>query len=222
MSVTIAEIMQEASLPPMVNAGKQPKAAMRKTAGRTVIEYAERISVNWHNTTASIMKVAADCYSAKTELSSFEKHDLIERLPFGESMFSKLASIGGDKKLSENQRLLPPSISTIDLIRKLSPEQFETAKIEKVLKPNVTRDEIEEWTRSKADNPARTKASGPEMPLALYCIYPEQLLDAEQHAKVWGTVLQMAESHGMKAANFTGENLISQIKAFFSKMVVAA
>lgn len=222
MSVSIAEIMQESSRPLMVKAGKEPKAAVRKAAGKSVVEYAERISVNWHNTTASIMKVAADCYSAKTELSSSEKQDLLERLPFGGSMFSKLASIGGDKKLSENQKLLPPSISTIDLIRKLSPEQFETAKIEKVLKPNVTRDEIEEWTRSKADSPARTKDSDPELPSALYCIYPEQLLDAEQHAALWGTVVERAESHGMKAAHFTGENLISQLKAFFTKKVLAA
>jgi hypothetical protein len=30
----------------------------------------------------------------------------------------------------------------------------------------------------------------------------------------------MAESQGLKAATFTGENLISQIKAFFVKKVV--
>lgn len=222
MRPTIEEIMQEVSLPPMMNAGKQPKALTRKAAANTVTEYAERISTNWHNTTASIMKVAADCYSAKIKLSSSEKRDLIELLPFGEAMFSKLASIGGDKKLNDNLTLLPPSISSLDLIRKFTPEAFEAAKTEKVLRPDVTRDEIEDWTRRKADAPARTKVSEPELPLALYCIYPEQLLDAEQHAKVWDAVVEMAESQGMKAANFTGENLISQIKAFFSKTDLAA
>jgi hypothetical protein len=219
MSTT--EVMQEALLHPMVKAGRQPKAGMKKASGTTVTEYAERISTNWQNTTASIMKVATDCYSAKAELSLSEKHDLIGRLPFGESMFSKLASMGGDKRLRENQKLLPPSISTIDLIRKLSDEEFETAKTEKVLKPGVTRDEIEEWTRSKKDKPARSKISDPELPLALYCIYAEQLLDAEQHAKVWSAVVEMAESQGLKAATFTGENLITQLKAFFSNKVVA-
>lgn len=149
-------------------------------------------------------------------------------------MFSKLASIGKDTRLYEHQKLLPPSISTIDLIRKLSPKRFETAKTENVLRPDVTRDEIEEWTRSRQDKPdqsidrdleippARSIASAPEFPLALYCVYPEQLLDAEQHAKVWGAVVEMAEGQGLKAASFTGENLITQLKAFFSKKVVAA
>jgi hypothetical protein len=32
----------------------------------------------------------------------------------------------------------------------------------------------------------------------------------------------MAESQGLKAASFTGENLIAELKAFFSRKAVAA
>jgi hypothetical protein len=222
MRPTVDEILTEASRHPLVKASKHPKATLKAAPGKTVIEYAERISTNWHNTTASIIKVAADCYSARTNLSVSEKRDLIERLPFGESMFSKLASIGEDKRLQEHQKLLPPSISTIDLLRKLTPEQFEIAKDEKVVRPDVTRDEIVEWKQRNGEKQNRPSVNHPEFPLALYCIYPEQLQDAEQHAKVWSAVVEMAESQGLKAANFTGENLIGQIKGFFSKKVVAA
>src|SRR5437899_5769510 len=105
MSMT-SQIVQEALSHPMVKAGKQPKASIAKAVEGKVAQYAERISANWHSTTASIMKVAEDCYSAREELSVPEKHDLIQRLPFGESMFSKLASIGGDERLKVNQKLL--------------------------------------------------------------------------------------------------------------------
>jgi hypothetical protein len=215
MSLT-SQILEEALSNPKGKASKLPKTILAKAGEEKIAQYAKRISAKWHSTTASIMMVAEECYSAREELEdASEKRDLIRRLPFGESMFSKLASIGGDKRLKENQALLSPSISTIDLIRKLPDDKFELAKKEKVL--GVTRDEMEEWIRSKTEKPARRQISAPELPSALYCVYPEQLLDAEQHAKVWSAVIEMAESQGLKAARFTGENLVNQIKTFFVK-----
>lgn len=216
MSMT-SQIVQEALSHPIVKGGKHPKAGIAKAGEAKVAQYAERISANWHSSTASIMKVADDCYSAREELCTSEKHDLIKRLPFGESVFSKLASIGGDKRLKANQTLLSPSISTIDLIRKH--EQFELAKAEKVL--GLTRDQVKEWIQTKATRPVQRPISTSELPLALYCIYPKQLLDAEQHAKAWSAVLEMAESQGLEAAHFTGENIIGQLKAHFTKTAVA-
>lgn len=216
MSLT-SQVLQKSLSGPLAKASKQLKASTVGVQNEKVAQYAERISANWQNHLASIFKVAADCFAANHELSVLEKHALIERLPFGASMFSKLASIGGDTRLKKNQTLLPPSISTLDLIRKLSDEQFEAAKAERVLKPDVTRDQMEEWKRSKTKKPVRRQISAPELPSALYCVYPEQLLEVEQHAKVWSAVVQMAESQGLKAAAFTGENLINQIKAFFVK-----
>src|SRR2546423_1308203 len=98
MSMT-SQIVQEAVSHPMVKAGKQPKASIAKAGEGKVAQYAERISANWHSTTANIFKVSSDCFAAKEELSVMERHALIERLPFGASMFSKLASIGGDNRL---------------------------------------------------------------------------------------------------------------------------
>jgi hypothetical protein len=208
---------------PDADEGKRTKTPSTETgSGQKVTEYAERISANWQKSTDSILQVAADCAAARNELTAPEKRELMERLPFGESMFSKLASIGNDTRLYEHKKLMPPSISTMYQIQELSDEQFETAKTEKVLRPDVTRDKVQEWTLGKTDKPARSKLNDLELPLALYCVYPEQLLDAEQHARVWGAVVEMAESQGLKAASFTGESLIAQLKAFFSKKVVAA
>jgi hypothetical protein len=214
-----SQIVQEALSHPMVEAGKVPKTSNAKAGEGKVAQYAERISAKWYRTTATIFEVSTDCFAAREELSVLERHALIERLPFGASMFSKLASIGGDDRLKKNQKLLPPSISTIDLFRKLSDEQFENAKTEKMLRPDATRDQVEEWKRSKTKKTVRRQVTAPELPSALYCVYPEQLLDAEQHAKLWSAVVEMAESQGLKAATFTGENLIGQIKTFFVKKV---
>lgn len=203
---------------PDADEGNRTKtASTEKGSGQKVTEYAERISANWQNTVASILKVAADCFAAKNAFSPSEKRELIDRLPFGESMFSKLASIGADSRLSEHQKLLPPSISTMDLIRKLSDEQFEAAVTEGALKPDATRDEFQAWTEGMADRPTRSKSSDLELPLALYCVYPEELLDAEQHTQVRNAVVEMADNQGLKAAIFTGENLIAQLKAFFGR-----
>lgn len=221
MIPTVDEILSEASKHPIVKNSKHPKVSLKGGAGKTVIEYAERISANWHKSTDNIMKVADDCYSAREEFKDFptDKHDLIKRLPFGDSEFSKLASIGGDKRLKANQTLLSPSISTIDLIRKLPDEKFELAKKEKVF--GLTRDQVKEWIRSKTRKHAQRPSSAAELPLALYCIYPKQLLDPQQHAKVWSVVVEMAESQGLEAAHFTGENIIGQLKAHFTNKAVA-
>ncbi|MGZ4862189.1 MAG: hypothetical protein ACXV2E_05345 [Halobacteriota archaeon] len=203
--------MQEALPSPMTQVNRPTKtASLEKASGQKVTEYAERISANWQKSTDAILKVAADCAAAKNDLTRSEKRDLFERLPFGESMFSKLASIGNDTRLFEHKELMPPSISTMYQIHELSDEQFETAKTEKVLRPDVTRDKVQEWTLGKTDKPARNK-------LALYCVYPEKLLDAELHVQVRDAVIDMAEGQGLKAAIFTGENLIAQLKAFFAE-----
>jgi hypothetical protein len=187
-----------------------------KVSGQRVGEFAERISENWRNTVESIMKVAADCATAKENFTRSEKLELLELLPFGETMFSKLASIGGDRRLKEHQKLLPPSISTMYLIQNMSDEKLEAAVMEGVLRPDVTRKAFEDWTRVKDVRPVRSTPSL-ELPLALYCLYSEKLLRAEQHVQVENAVISLADGQGMKAAIFTGESLLAQLKAFFGE-----
>src|SRR6266480_8165842 len=171
MPQTPAAAMQPA-LDSMAKPERRTKVATKGT-GQKVAEYAERISGNWQKAVGSIFKVAADCAAAKNELTRSERLELLERLPFGESMFSKLASIGADNRLNEHQELLPPSISTLYLIQNMSNEQLEAAVTEGALRPDVTRDDLEEWTRGKNDRPARSKSSDLELPAGLYCVYSE-------------------------------------------------
>jgi hypothetical protein len=108
------------------------------------------------------------------------------------------------------------------LIQELSDEQFQAAVTAKALRPEVTRDQFKTWTLEKTDKPARNKSSNLELPLALYCVYSKKLLRGEQHVQVQNTFVSMARDVGAKAVIFTGENLIAQLKAFFSKQEGAA
>jgi hypothetical protein len=131
--MTTTSVMKDAlRTRPLKGEGQTSK---RSASGQKVAEYAERISQGWQKTVGSIWSVAEDCFVAKNDFTASEKRDLIARLPFGESMFSKLASIGGDKRLKEHRELLPPSISTMDLLRKMSDEKFEIVRTKGLLKP---------------------------------------------------------------------------------------
>ena len=216
MSMTTTTSVMEDALRtrPLKGEGQNQAASKKNASERKVSDYAKRISENWRKSVGSIWSVAEDCLVAKNEFTASEKQDLIARLPFGESMFSKLASIGGDKRLKAHRDILPPSISTMDILRKLSDAQFEIARTKGLV--GATREDVKQWTRGNNEKSARKTSRDLELPLALYCVYPEKLLDEDQHKQINRAIVSMAESEGLKAAVFTGENLIAQLKDFFS------
>jgi hypothetical protein len=221
--MTTTDVIKEVLLNPVTKAERPTKtASQKKVSGQKVAAYAESISQAWQKSTDCILRVAAHCAAAKNELSRSEKQELIERLPFGEVMFSKLANIGDDSRLNKHQELLPPSISTLYLIQNLSDEQLEAAVTEQILRPDVTRSEVEEWKLGKTDTPpARNKSNDLERPFALYCVYSETPLHEEKHRQMQNVVVSIAEDEGLKVAIFTGEKLVAQLKAFFSKQARA-
>lgn len=160
---TTTSVMKDAlRTRPLKGAGHTSK---RSASEQKVAEYAERISQGWQKTVGSIWNVAEDCFFAKKDFTASEKRDLIARLPFGESMFSKLASIGGDKRLKEHRDTLPPSISTMDILRKLSDEQFEIARTKGLV--GATREDVKRWTQGNNEKSARKTSRDLELPVAL-------------------------------------------------------
>lgn len=141
---TMTDVVASVATKPVAKLKGTINPTTGQPSGDKVAAFADRISSNWQDTLDGIIRVAADCAAAKNELSRSEKRDLLERLPFGESMFSKLAAIGDDRRLMKHQEPLPPSISTLYVLHKLSDEQFEAAVTEGTLKPDVTREDLQE------------------------------------------------------------------------------
>jgi hypothetical protein len=107
--------------------------------------YASAISAAWHKSVENTLEAATLCAEADKELSSQEKAQLIEQLPFEAPTFSKLVKIGNDPRLrSEEMRpRLPPSFSTLYEIALCSDTQLERALVSGALHPGATRSDIE-------------------------------------------------------------------------------
>jgi archaellum component FlaC len=107
-------------------------------------DYRLRIEANWQKITTSIVAVAKACAEANDTLSASEKKMLLEQLPFGQAVFSKLAAIGNDKRLHKSQILksLPPSYSIIYEVTHLGDKELNAAVAHKTITPSASRSEI--------------------------------------------------------------------------------
>jgi len=172
---------------------------------------AERIRSNWQKSLDGIRKVAAACAEAR-DFNAVEKDRLIKQLPFSASMFSKLASIGGDERLmsATYDDALPPSISTLYELKQMDDDKFKAA-ISKVANGGpLTRYQLLKLKGVSSNN---SRNSSPSIQLCeLFCLYSETPLPADQRSEVKEKMVRYAEDHGLKAADFTGENLLSEVK----------
>ncbi len=101
------------------------------------------------------LNIATACANADKELRRGERTKLLEHIPLTYQMFTKYVRIGKDKRLFEPgmQEKLPPSLSTLYLMRQLTDEQFEQGFENKILGPKCTRQEVQKYKNSfdKAD-----------------------------------------------------------------------
>jgi hypothetical protein len=184
-----------------------------------------RITKNWHKSKEGILAVATDCAFARENLTPAKLQELYKTLPFGQSMFSKLASIGADERLLANRDSLPPSITTMYLAHNLSDDHFYEAISKGVLSADCRRKDVENLSKRTSDKRSSEKISTPrsakpntEVQLSrVYCVYADEPLSAEHHERLQGAVIELAEKEGLKAAVFPGENLISEIQAWLKK-----
>jgi hypothetical protein len=128
--------------------------------------YAARIVNSWRHAADGMMEVARLCCEASQLLTASEKKQLVKRLPFKESTFSKFVQIGKDARLQRlhARRLLPPHYTIAYPLTRLTNEQLETAAKQGVINPDMKRADLQGWlkarrlwmqTASPSDHPAQ-------------------------------------------------------------------
>ena len=196
--------------------GTNLKSAQIKPDNDTASAFASRINQHWTKAATSILETAVACAQASTKLSAIEKERLWELLPFSKSTFSKLATIGADERLAKEsiRSLLPPSFSTIYELRRLNDDQFTAALSQGVLKPDLTRSELQKWRQHSTNRkPESEKPKVDDREVCdLYCLIALAPLAGEEHTAVMNKLADMADGHGMKAVHESGV-LSSQLNA---------
>jgi hypothetical protein len=117
-------------------------------ADHAAVEHlAAEITEYWMTSVTSILMVCKLCAEVAGKLDPLQRRELIDRLPFKESMFSKLASIGKNQALLDVnvQMHLPASWSIIYQLKDLTHEEAQRAISAKVLTPETTRAELNNW-----------------------------------------------------------------------------
>jgi hypothetical protein len=115
-----------------------------------VRSYVARIGDSWRRAAEGMMEVARLCFEASEQLTVSDKRQLIQQLPFEEPAFSKFVQIGKDARLHalHARGLLPPHYTIAYLLTRLTDEQLKTAVSHKVIKPDMTRAELQDWLKA--------------------------------------------------------------------------
>jgi hypothetical protein len=149
--------------------GEKLGTAMAKLP-TSVKSYADRIRAHWHRATASIMEVAHLCAEANNRLSAPNKKELVKVLPFSGPTFSKLAQIGGDRRLQSIRvrKLLPPSYSIIYSVGQLEDDELKAAVKDGIITPTLKRSDLDDWMEKKKYREKRIKPPQLNLPDVLY------------------------------------------------------
>jgi hypothetical protein len=115
-----------------------------------VANYVSEIGGNWQRGVDAFMNIARLCAQASEQLTVAQRSELMPELPFGEATFSKFVQIGTDTRLNapEVQRLLPPHYTTTYAVTLLTDEELKEAIAEKVIHPDMQREELQRWRKS--------------------------------------------------------------------------
>lgn len=115
----------------------------------SVAHYTTNIGESWRRGLAAMMEVGRLCAEASERLTSSQKQELICHLPFGPTAFSKFVQIGKDTRLGKPdiQQLLSPHYTTTYCVSQLSDQELEHAIAAKVISPEMTRSDLEQWLK---------------------------------------------------------------------------
>ena len=127
----------------------------------TVIDRAHEINSSWKETTDGLLKTACLCATAYQELKPEEKRELMGKLDFSASTFSKLAKIGGNDRLHAitNRPLLPPNFSIMYEVVKLKDDERQAAADDGILNPGMTRADLVAWPSKHKGHSGKSKVS---------------------------------------------------------------
>jgi hypothetical protein len=132
--------------------------------GFLVVYYNGQIGDGWRRVVQGMMGVARLCAEADARLTTAQKLELIEALPFGAATFSKLLRIGTDTRLHTPgiQRLLPAHYTITYAVTLLTDEELKLAIADKVIHLDMNRAELLSWRSSHREAGAGASASATE------------------------------------------------------------
>ena len=138
--------------------GKDPE--VRDCEVSSVADYVTAIQVNWQRGVDAFMSIAGLCAEANARLTAPQRSELMAYLPFGPVTFSKFAQIGSDIRLHapDIQRLLPPHYTTVYAVTLLTDEELRQAIAEKVICPDMKRNQLQIWLNRHRELPRITGA----------------------------------------------------------------
>ena len=117
----------------------------------SVADYVTAIQVNWQRGVDAFMSIARLCAEANARLTTAQKLELIQVLPFGQTTFSKFVQIGTDTRLNapDIKRLLPPHYTMLYAVTLLTDEELKQSIAENVIHPDMKRDDLQKWRNSR-------------------------------------------------------------------------
>jgi hypothetical protein len=146
---------------PVENAAEHSASNGKVSPGKNVGQGGDKVTSFAHYVSSigdylgltAMMEVARLCVEASNRLTAAQKLELIAKLPFGETTFSKLIQIGTDSRLHTPvvQRLLPADFTTIHAVALLKDEELSIAIAEKVIHPGMKRPELRRWCNSRRE-----------------------------------------------------------------------
>jgi hypothetical protein len=140
--------------------GSKPLSASEQA--KLIDKFASEIRSLWYRSVKEILDMAKACAAADRQLGPKQRKILVEKLPFGESAFSKLVQIGKDLHIRDIIKWLPPSYSTIYLVSQMSKQQRESGIEAGVIHADATREDIENFRAGDRSSPKADPRSEPE------------------------------------------------------------
>lgn len=123
----------------------------------SVSTYASAINDHWQRGVDAFMNIARVCADANARLTTAQKRELIQALPFGDTAFSKFVQIGIDTRLyaPDMQRRLPPYYTTTYAVTLLTDEELKQAIAENVIYPDMKRKSWRDGAASRKNQAKR-------------------------------------------------------------------
>jgi hypothetical protein len=154
---TQMEHNEESSLEPFASNGGGIAPGKFWVEAPSVGHYVSSIGESWRRGVTAMLDVARLCADASERLTSEQRQDLVDRLPFGQTAFSKFVTIGKDKRLDAPEviQCLSPHYSIAYLLTGLREEELKAAIAANVVHPDMRRSDLEKWL--KANRAPRSK-----------------------------------------------------------------
>lgn len=166
-------------------------APSRVDAHVSAINNAKALSLN------TLLELAQRIVTAKDELEEGEWQEVLDRTGFCKGTVSKYLRIGRCERLhnSRAKALLPPKISVLYALSKLSDETFDKALEAGIVSPTMERGSFEQWLLTDRSQPAAAQDSNNR---AGYIVTPYKGMTPEAWDAFEKAFLSLCSSHGVK------------------------